>query len=162
MSLLDWWQQREARERYLLAGGLAFVIGLALYLALEPSINERSRMRAEIPRLQADLLWMQAHVAELKSLMLEDDEKLDNDNKNLSLASVQAVLNGLALQDAVAEMGPTANQRINLNFNDISYPDLVELMYQLRDKTGARVQSAQFSRLENKPGSVQASLILGQ
>ena len=162
MSLLQWWYQREEWERYLLAGGIVFIFILALYLVLEPYIYERGRMLDEIPRLNADLVWMQTHAADIQALMGKKGIEIENVSNTLSLASVQAILNNFALQEVVNELSPMDNQSIRVKFNEISYPLLVDLMYQLTDRTGAHIKNAEFLQIEDKLGFVQASLILGQ
>ena len=160
MKLLEWWNQRESRERYVLVTGIVFTLVTLLYFALEPSMNERDRMRKLIPQLQDDLAWMQSHVGELQNIMQEKNIGSETSTGDLSLASVQGVLNVLALQQSVNELSPMPNRNIRLNFNQIRYAELVELMYQLRDRAGARIVNASFKLIDNSPGLVQSTLIL--
>jgi len=97
-----------------------------------------------------------------KCVSKKNGSEIENVSNTLSLASVQAILNNLAFQEDVNELSPMDNQSIRVKFNEISYPLLVDLMYQLTDRTGGHIKNAEFLQIEDKPGFVQASLILGQ
>jgi type II secretory pathway component PulM len=162
MILIEWWRLRHAREKNVLVVGIVITVLVISYLLIEPSLNERSRMREELPTLRVDYVWMQTHVSELKNMMNTNSNGIGINSVPLSLASVQIVLGELSLSDKVNELRPIENQRIRLNFTEINYPDLVDLMFQLESKTGAQISTAEFSLIENNTGMVQATLTLTQ
>jgi len=160
MTLFEWWKQRETREQYVLAFGILTALFLGSYLALTESLNERTRMRNEIPRLQTDLTWMKSHVLELR-VLIDNNLKDTNLSANpLSLASVQDVVSELFLSESLTELSTTSNQDIRISFSKIDYPDLVELMLKLESNTSARIHNVEFLAAENNPGVVGATLTL--
>lgn len=162
MMIYDWWRSRDTRERYVLGGGVVIVLIAVIYLLLEPALNERNRMQEMIPQLQADLLWMQTHAPELKAILNQEAPEPGRNNDNLSLATVQGLVNDMSLQEMVNELRPAANRTIYIDFSEINYPVLVDLMYRLRDETGSRIVKARFVRKDNRPGVIQAALTLGR
>jgi type II secretory pathway component PulM len=162
MNIIEWWRLRHARERNVLKVGIAITVLVLSYLLIEPSLNERNRMREALPTLRADYVWMQAHVLELKKLMNTNSNDIGINSIPLSLASVQFVLGELSLSDKISELRPIDNQKIRLNFSEINYSELVDLMFQLESKAGAQISNADFSLIENNTGMVQATLTLTQ
>jgi type II secretory pathway component PulM len=162
MMLLQWWRQREKREQVILLVGVVITTFVLIYLLIEPVLKERSRMSADIPALQSDLIWMQSHVQEIQNLMSTGSNNIGTKRASLSLSSVQTILSEMSLSQKVKELSPMASQGIRLNFTEIQYPDLIELMFKLESITGARISNAQFSLIENNTGVVQATLILTQ
>jgi type II secretory pathway component PulM len=160
--LIEWWRLRHAREKIVLVVGFVIMVMIMSYLLIEPSLKEHSRMREELPTLRADYVWMQTHVSELKNMMKTNTNGAGINSATLSLASVQIVLSELSLSDKVNELRPIENQKIRINFTEINYADLVDLMFQLESKTGAQISTAEFSLIENNTGMVQATLTLTQ
>ena len=123
MILIEWWRLRHAREKNVLVVGIVITVLVMLYILIEPSLKEHSRMRKELPTLRADYVWMQTHVSELKNMMNTNSNGIGIISVPLSLASVQIVLGELSLSDKVNELRPIENQRIRLNFTEINYPN---------------------------------------
>ena len=162
MKFIEWWQQREIREKYFLMVGVASLVFILSYLMLEPVVDDRNRMLTEIPRLQTDLDWMQANVNELKSLLTEGGINAGQGKQALSLSSVETFLNKYELYQSVADLSPSANQSIRLEFKEVEYAALMEFLHQLIVKNGARIENARFRRIEGRPGTVDATLTLAQ
>jgi len=66
--VMQWWRERAPREQALLGGGAVVLLLTVAYLMIEPVLEERRRLAAEIPQLRQDLAWMQEHLAEVQRL----------------------------------------------------------------------------------------------
>jgi type II secretory pathway component PulM len=151
-----WWRERTVREKAVLVTGTAALSLIIVYLVLEPVVQERQRLQAEIPILREDLNWMQEHAGELQGLL----GGTGAESKVLSLALVEEALGNAGLKQQVIDLRPTVNQAIRLSFDQVAYADLVVFLSRLRQQSGARISEATIRRLEDRDGMVAASLLL--
>lgn len=69
--LIEWWAGRDARERTMLAGGLAAVLLIALYVfAWEPIQSSSTRLATDLPRLRAQATQFNRDAADAERLKL--------------------------------------------------------------------------------------------
>jgi type II secretory pathway component PulM len=151
-----WWRERTAREKTVLATGAALLLLIAVFLVVESVNREQQHLQAEIPRLRADRDWMLAHAEEIRGL----SGTLRYGARALTPAMVEAVLGDMGLKDRVTELQPAANQTIRLRLDQIAFPDVMELLVRLSRDHGGRVSSANFRRLDDRDGIVEAGLVL--
>jgi len=163
MILLDkaqiWWQQRAPRERHVLAAGAALLLITIVYLLIEPVIQQRARMQAEMPRLQEDLAWMQQQVAAIEQLR-GSRGTVNTATSGLTISLVEELLRESGVHAQVSDLRPGSAQSVVLRFNQVAYPQLMELLLKLRMRASARVSLASITRLQDQPGMVEASLTL--
>jgi general secretion pathway protein M len=68
-GLREFWSERSARERAILAGGAAAIVLVALYLFLwQPGLAATARLSAALPKLRAQVELMRAQQAEIAVL----------------------------------------------------------------------------------------------
>ena len=161
MNILLWWHERGHRERLVLTIATGVVIILAVYLAMEPILIERNRMRDSLPQLRTDLLWMKQNVSKLKSLQLVQGDSDISVSGQVSLSTVQSIINRLALQDTLDELGPGSGQAVRIQFGQIGFPELMGFLYQLKATSNTIITTARISRLEEDQGMGQALIIIG-
>ena len=154
---MNWWRQRSARERLGLAAAAALFAALALFLALEPMLEERRRLSGEIPGLREDLAWMQARLGEAGRL---GEPAAVDGQPALSPARVETLLEEAGLRRQVSAMQPLAGQGILVSFDDVNFADLLALISRLQDEGLARVADTRVSGLGDQNGRVMAELKL--
>jgi type II secretory pathway component PulM len=156
---MGWWQTRTARERTALLLGALALCGAALYLALEPRLERRALLEAELPRLQADLAWMRANAGEFIRLRERDVETTAAPTAPLAPGTVEEVLKRLQLLEQVSGLRPDGSRNaIVVSFDAAPYAMLLELAHQLRAQHGARVRFARIDAIPERPGMVRAEL----
>ncbi|NNE39023.1 MAG: hypothetical protein HKN08_12010 [Gammaproteobacteria bacterium] len=162
MNLSAWWQERIPRERMMLLVAVVVVVILATYLAMEPIMQERDRMKQSLPQLRTDLQWMKKNSARLKSLQAVQGDSDSSTPETISLSVVQSMINNLALQEYLDELGPGTGQSVRVQFGNIPFTELMTFLYGVKANTSANISSAQIYRVEDdQQGMVQAALILG-
>lgn len=154
---MNWWKQRSPRERQGLVTVCAALSAVALFLALEPLVEERRRLSGEIPGLREDLAWMQAHLNEARRLRAPVTE---DEPQELSPARVEMLLEAAGMRRQVSAMQPLAGQGILIRFDDVSFADLLALISRLQDEGRARVANTRVSGFDDRNGRVMAEVTL--
>jgi len=161
MNLVNWWQERAIREKAVLVSAGIILLLTLIYLAFEPILQERQRLTDEIPLLREDLSWMQSQVDEIQRLT--NPAVATNDNSvapTLTLAMIEQVLRQSGMEDQVTDLRPLTGQAISIGFNQVSYANLIEFLYQLQQRSNAVVSQARINRIEGRDGIVDANLSL--
>ena len=103
---MKWWRQRSSRQKQALMVASASLSAVVLFLLLEPLVEERRRLSAELPRLREDLAWMEAHVDKAKKLSVP----AATEGQQVSPAQVESLLQQTGIRQQVAGMQPLAGQ----------------------------------------------------
>lgn len=154
-----WWQERTGRERWTLIAGASAVGVVALYLLVEPQIQERRRLAAELPQLRQDLAWMRQRVDAASRLNAGARKQNPDRESEVTPALVQEAVRASDLQDQLAELG-TAGGGVRLSFEQVAFAQLVSLMQDVKRRANARVVAANIQRLPDESGMVRAELTL--
>ena len=158
---MNWWRQRSARERLGLVAAGVLLSAVALLLALEPLLEQRRRLSAELPGLQEDLAWMQAHVNQAEMLRKATAAGArEQAQPALSAARVETLLHEAGLREQLSAMQPGAGQGVALSFDKVSFPDLLALIARLQDEGHARVTGMRVTGLRDRNGQVMAEVTL--
>jgi len=157
-----WWRERSSRERAILIGGGVALLLVVIYLIMEPRIEERHRLAADIPQLQEDLAWMQRHVQEAKQLRAQGGKDTETDAGDLTPAVVEESLRRGGLADAVDDLRPAGDRGVEVAFRKVRFPKLAQWLHNLEASSGARVHKARIERLDGNKGVVKADLTLGR
>ena len=161
MNPISWWRQRDTRERQIISVAVLIMSILVMYLTFEPIWIENKRMREALPQLRTDLSWMQKHTGDMRSLLNQAGTNDTTKLKEVSLSSIQTIINNMTLQKNLGELGPDANQSIRVVFKEIAFPDLMNFTYHLNNNLDVKVINASITHIGNQDGMVQALLILG-
>jgi type II secretory pathway component PulM len=161
MNPATWWNERNPREQLILALAATILVFLLMYLALEPVLQERSRMQDSLPQLRTDLLWMKQNAAKLKSLQPGAGSNASNTAAKVSLSVVQSLVNELSLQGRLKDLGQGPGQSIRIQFEEITFPELMNFLYRIKSTTAANINSAEISSAGDQQGVVHASIVLG-
>lgn len=158
---MNWWRQRNVRERLGLVAVGVLLAAVALFLALEPLLEDRRRLSGELPGLQADLAWMQAHAEQVETLRrTAATDAQEPAPSALSAARVEALLQEAGLHEQVAAMQPVSGQGIAVSFDEVGFAGLLTFTARLQDEGQARVTALRVSGLQDHNGQVTAQLTL--
>ena len=127
-----------------------------LFLLLEPLVEERRRLSAELPRLREDLAWMEAHVDKAKKL----DVPAVTAGGQVSPAQVETLLQETGIRQQVAGMQPMAGQGMRLSFNSVNFANLLVFISRLQDEGYAHIGSTEVNGTDAYDGQVTAELKL--
>lgn len=116
-------------------------------------------MVEELPQLQADLDWMQSNAGELQRLRDGQGASMNVTGEAMSPALIQSLLQEMGLENAASELGTAINRGVSLDFGVVAYPDLIEFLYQLTNRSDARVSEADIVPHEDQQGMVRARLV---
>lgn len=153
-DVVDWWQSRAQRERYAIFGaGLAMLV-TAGFLALEPLLDERTRLRASIPGQQSDLAWMRAHLAEARHYA---SRAAGGGEVRFSAASVRAGLATAGLEGQATRIGEPRPGRVVVGFDAVAHAALIDWLAKLEGDGDSRLAHADIRALSARPGQVEAS-----
>ena len=154
---MTWWQRRSAGEKQGLTAAFVLLLAVALFLLLEPLVDERRRLSAELPRLREDLAWMEARVGMARELgaPVKNDEQ-----PGISPARVEALLQEADMRQQVSGMQPLAGQGMLVSFNEVDFADLLVFISRLRVEGHARVAGTQVNGMGEDNGLVSAELKL--
>jgi type II secretory pathway component PulM len=158
-KLWDWWQARAHRERTVLVSGVLLVLCVSIWLIMEPVIQQRHRMLAELPKLEQDLSWMQDNVEQVNRLR-GGNNAATTGKTALSVALVEEIMRDTGVHEQVSELRPTSGQGVMVKFSKVAYSQLMEFLFRLKDRAEVRVSLASISRLQDQAGMVEASLSL--
>ena len=160
MMLRNWWLSLLRREKIALGAGVIFLFVTAIYLVLEPVVEERERMAAEIPGLKEDLEWMQARVDEINGLRERGTGVNTSAPVILTPVMVEDALRRAGLLQQVTDMKQGSGQDVVVVFDKIPFGRLMDFLFDLKSSSGARIKFARISRLNDDTGHVSASLTL--
>ena len=153
---MNWWRQRSVREKLGMMAVSALLSAVALFLLLEPLVDERRRLYEELPRLREDLAWMEANLSKAG----KPDAPHANDEQPVSPARVEALLQEAGIRQLASEMQPLADRGLRVSFNEVNFPDLLVFISRLQDEGYARVTGMRVNGLEGYNGLVTAELKL--
>ena len=159
-KLWDWWQARARREKTVLVSGVLLVLCVSIWLIMEPVIQQRQRMLAELPKLEQDLAWMQNNVEQVNRLRGSNNAATTGKTA-LSIALVEEIMREAGVHEQVSELRPTSGQGVMIKFSKVAHPQLMDFLLRLKNKAKARVTLASISRLQDQAGMVEVSLSLG-
>jgi general secretion pathway protein M len=152
-GLREFWGQRSARERALLAGGAAAVVIVALYLLLwQPGLAASRRLSAALPKLRAQVELMRAQQAEIAVLRKSAGDALKGGDLR---ASLEASLARAAFVKSVQRMEATSAERATVAVVSASFDDWLRWLAAAQRESGARLERSSITALP-EPGMVRA------
>lgn len=162
MTLQQWWNGLEARERRtLLIGGVALALILFFFGIWLPAHREADRLAERLAEQRALLAWMQQTGAEAQSLRAAGAggaQPVGIGNQALfSFVDQSAREAGLA--SALRQVEPTGEQRVRVTLQQANFDLLMQWLVTLKTRHGVDASTLSVRRSEN-PGLVDAQLIL--
>jgi general secretion pathway protein M len=151
--LREFWAQRSARERALLAGGAAAVVLVALYLFLwQPGLAASRRLSAALPKLRAQVELMRAQQAEIAGLRKSAGDALKGGDLRTSL---EGSLARAPFGKSVRRIDASSAERATVAVVSASFDDWLRWVAAAQRESGARLESCSIAALP-EAGMVRA------
>jgi general secretion pathway protein M len=153
VGLRDFWGERSARERALLAGGAAAVLLVALYLFLwQPGLAATRRLSATLPKLRAQVELMRSQQAEITVLRKSAAAALKGGDLR---AALEASLAGAPFANSVQRIEATSAERATVAVHSASFDDWLRWVATAQRQSGTRLERCSIAALP-EPGMVRA------
>jgi type II secretory pathway component PulM len=152
-GLREFWRERSARERAMLAGAAAAVVLVALYLFLwQPGLAASGRLSAALPKLRAQAELMRAQQAEIAVLRKSvGDAAIGGDLR----ASLEASLARAPFAKSVQRIEATSAEHATVAVVSASFDDWLRWVAAAQREAGARLERCSIVALP-EPGMVRA------
>lgn len=152
-DLREFWSERSARERALLAGGAAAVVLVALYLFLwQPGLAATGRLSAALPTLRAQVELMRAQQAEIAVLRKSAGDALKAGDLR---ASLEASLARAPFVKSAQRIEATTAERATVAVVSAGFDDWLRWVAAAQRESGARLERCSLAALP-EPGMVRA------
>lgn len=152
-AFLHFWQQRNARERRMLAAGLLVLLLLGVWLLLiDPAMQGRTRWHKDLPEMRNELAQMRVLSSEISKLPARTADTLPA----LSKQSIERSLNDKGLK---AQSLNVTERGVSVDFSDIPFAALTEWLQQSQSSAQLVVTDASVSARE-RIGQVSARVTL--
>lgn len=153
-KVLNWWQGLARRERGLTAAaGVIVALGLIFSLGVEPAWKTRTRLVTDLPRLQAELVQIEALRAEIRVL----EERGGGVQTRDSLHA--AVGQSISRANIVAEVVDQDENAVSVKALNVSAAKWFKWLESFVREARVQVVSARVERAS--PGRVDASVSFG-
>lgn len=152
---LAWWLSRTDQERkFLTVGGAVALVSLVYALLLAPAIEGRDSLSRSLPALRQQAAQLQTLAAEAQTLAA-------NPAPSVAPMSSDALNASMAQRGLKAGSVTMTGEYAKLQFNGVSFANLVAWLDAQRRENRVQVQDASFTALA-AVGQVDASLTLRQ
>jgi len=153
-KLLNWWQGLARRERKLtaVAGGIV-AFGLIFLLAIEPAWKTRKRLEVELPRLQGELVQIEALHDEIRQL--KDRAGGVQTSESLHAAAVQSIKRA----NIVGEVAKQGDNAISITARNVSATKWFRWLETFVREARVQVVAARVERVST--GRVDVSVTFG-
>lgn len=152
---LAWWLSRTDQERKFLAvGGAVALVALVYALLLAPAIEGRDKLRQSLPALRQQAAQLQTLAAEAQTLAA-------NPAPQVPPMTAEALNASMAQRGLKAGSVTMTGEYAKLQFNGVSFANLVSWLDAQRRENRVQVQDASFTALA-AVGQVDATLTLRQ
>ena len=152
---LAYWLARTDQERkFLLAGGVVVLVALVYALLLAPAIEGRDSLHRSLPALRQQAAQLQTLAAEAQTLAA-------NPAPSVAPMTPDALNASMAQRGLKAASLTMTGEYAKLQFNGVSFANLVSWLDAQRRENRVQVQDASFTALP-AVGQVDATLTLRQ
>jgi general secretion pathway protein M len=152
---LAWWIARTEQERrYLSVGALVVVLALVYAVLVAPALEGRAQLRRALPQLRQQ-------AAQLKELAAEASQLAAQPVPQVVPMTREALVASLGTRGLTAASLSLTGEYAKLQFNGVSFANLVTWLDAQRRENRVAVQDAAFSALA-QAGQVDATLTLRQ
>ena len=156
LMYIQWWQERAQREKLVLVSAAVMLVMVILYFLVEPMLQRRAQLEADIPRLREDRVWMQDSLQQVEQLRGGSTAE-GADKSALTITLVEELLHAAGIH---TELKPASGQLVTVRFDAVAFSSLMEFLLQLRTRSTARPVLASISRIADQDGMVEAALTI--
>ncbi len=158
---MQWWQERNPRERLILAGGgVVLLLSMLFILVLEPLHAESDRLRTRIVRQQADLEQVRAAAQEAERLRAAGAGSSTASSDESLVSFLDQSLNQGNLRQFLSRLSPGSSGNVRVQFDSLPFDRLVQWLSRIALEQGVRVEEITLNRQQEKAGHVRAAVTL--
>lgn len=156
----EWYAALEQRERRAVnIGGTALLIAIFYFGIWSPFLGRVDALRKRITSEQKTLAWMREADQKIQTLSGNNTPAREASNPVALLALMQDKIADANLQDALKDMKQAGNDAIQLQFKNVSFDQLMNLLIDILKNS--RVSISHFSAVaEKSKGMVNADITL--
>lgn len=157
-KIQQFWIQGSPRERWLISGGLGFLLIALLFLYVwQPVVRDRQKLRANLPQLRMSAEQMRlssAEVARLKTL--PPSVALPNGGVR---GAIEESAVAFSLRDSISQVGVEGEGRISISMASAPFDNWVRWIGHLQEQYRIRLESCKVEALP-QPGMVRIKAVL--
>lgn len=151
MRLGTWWGNLAARDRRVIAIGLAILIATGAWLGFESLFTARASLRAQVAKAEADAAWMKQASASLVQLRQAGVVATGDRAGRSLLALADASARDSGLGAALKRVEPVNEGRVNVWFEGAPFDVMATWLESLAQRYGVSVDELSVDRVEG-PG----------
>jgi len=155
----DWFESLEARERMFVLTAAAFLVFAVLYLGIwMPLDRGQKSLSLSVSDWEIALTELRPLKGQLQN---SGSGQTQSAGRNQSLVVIiDNTLRERGLYNALQRSQPTTSNGIRVEFENVSFDDLVLWLGDLSTRFGLQVQSGSFSNARDSEGRVNSTLTL--
>lgn len=154
-----WWTTLQLRERWLIGGGSALVVVVAVYVLLLSPLYAAVDSRAErVARKQADVLWLRSVSAQAASMAATAAANGAGGDESM-VVLIDRTARECGLSQSLAGQTPSGEHSIRIRLEAAEFDKLVVCLGAWQQRHAIAVESANIDRTA-KGGLVNANLVL--
>lgn len=155
--MMEWWQAREPRERWILLVGMAFVLATAFYRLLWLPLDTAYQRQSTLQLSQTETLaWMHEAAREVKALGGERAPRPAS--RRSLLAETERAAASTGMKTSLKQLNPEGGDKLRVMVQDADFDAFIRWLGRL-DEAGVAIGSLTLSRLDQE-GKIQARLLL--
>jgi general secretion pathway protein M len=161
-ALAEAWAARTHRERVSLVVGTVLVLVILVYsLVWVPLQRERARLRVELPRLQADVAFMQSSLSQVRGLSGTNQSSAPNGRRLPLLSLIEQQAQSAGLADYIRQVSAGQKEgEASIRLGAVPFEAWIRWADGL-EKQGVRLLSVTIAR-DPTPGLVDVRMTVSQ
>jgi len=153
----EWLESLSAGERRAVAGGVAALVLLLMYLTVwQPMERRNAALAKETAQQRADLEWMLEAALDVKALESRARDEPVKDGRTL-IARVSSELKADGM--SAEQVRPDGENKLRLNLEGVAFSRLLQTLDRLQTRFGVRVREALIEPADTA-GLVDCKLLL--
>ncbi len=157
-----WFDNLQARERWILVAAVALLIPLLLYLLVwEPAAKRVETLRASVSAGEKQLAWLQQASAEARALQAGAGGTAAVQANVSLISAVERSATERNLRGHLKRIEPQGSDKIAIDIDGAAFDDIIRWIDELQSRYGANV--AQFTAARgDQPGRIQGRLVMSR
>ena len=157
----QWWDSLAARDRRVIAIGVAVLIGTGAWLGFEALFEARASLRKQVATAEADAAWMKQASTSLVQLRQAGVVATGDRAGRSLLALADASARESGLGAALKRVEPVNEGRVNVWFENAPFDVMATWLESLAQRYGVSVDELSVDRVDNSgQGLVNARVTL--
>jgi general secretion pathway protein M len=159
MGFREWWEARNARERWLIGGGIAALLVSALWAYVwSPIAAERARLISAVPALRIQAQQMAQQAVEVDRLRAAARSRTEG---GPPLGAIEEAMKAAGFAEGLAGVAALGGGRFQVNLGVVPFDALLIVVGQLGTTHGLAVETMALKSTD-EPGKVRVETLILQ